>query len=111
MRISVSISAVADRGLVRAAVELLHRHDPLAGAAADHAARVERGADGGQVLGRVGLAERAAERAAVAHDRVGDHPLGVAEDRERRGQLVGLEQLAVAGHRADPDLRPARRVM
>ena len=79
--------------------------------AADDAAGVERRADRGQVLGRVGLAQRAAERAAVAHDRVGDHPLGVAEDRERGGQLGGLQQLAVPGHRADPDLGRARRVM
>ena len=95
---------VTDGRLVRAAVELLHRHDPLAGGAADHAARVQRRADRGEILGRVGLAQRSAERAAVADDRVGDDPLGVAEDRERRGQLVGLEQLPMAGHGADPDL-------
>ena len=34
-------------------------------------------ADGGEVLGRVRLAERAADGAAVAHDGVGDDPLGV----------------------------------
>ncbi len=52
------------------------------GCAADDAARAERGADGRQVLGRVGLAQRAAEGAAVAHDGVGDDALGVADDRE-----------------------------
>ena len=35
-----------------------------------------------QVLGRVGLAERAADRAAVADHGVGDHALGVGEDRQ-----------------------------
>ncbi len=30
--------------------------------------------------------------------------LGVGEDREHRGQLGGLQQLAMSGHRTDPDL-------
>ena len=50
--------------------------------AADDHPRADRRAHGGQVLGRVGLAQRAADRAAVAHDRVGDHALGVGEDRQ-----------------------------
>ena len=66
--------------------------------------RLHRRADGREVLGGVGLAERAADRAAVAHHRVGDHLLGVAEDREVAGQQVGLEQVHVAGQRADPQL-------
>ena len=66
--------------------------------------RLQRRADGREVLGRVGLAERAADRAAVAHDRVGDHVLGVAEEREVLGEQLGLQQLDVAGHRPDPDL-------
>ena len=57
-----------------------------------------------EVLGRVGLAERAADRAAVAHDRVGDHLLGVAEEREVLGEQLGLQQVDVARQRADPDL-------
>ena len=95
---------VADGGLVGAAVELGHVDHPLPTASADHAARVERGAHRRQVLRGVGLAERAAQRAPVADDRVGDDPLGVAEDRERVGEGVGLQELAVAGHRADPDV-------
>ena len=71
---------------------------------ADHAARVEGGAHRGEVLGGVRLAERAADRAPVADDRVGDDRLGVREDREERGELRRLQQLAVPGHRADPDL-------
>ena len=65
--------------------------------------RVERRADRGEVLGRVGLAQRAAQGAAVAHRRVGDHALGVAEDREQVAEQLRLEELAVAGHRPDPD--------
>ena len=45
--------------------------------------------DAREVLGRVGLAERAAERAAVADDRVGEDVLGFVEDREE-----ALEQMA-----------------
>ena len=68
------------------------------------ATRAERGEDRVEVLGRVGLAERAADRAAVAHRRVGDHLLGLAHDREVPGEQVGLEDVAVARQRADPDL-------
>ena len=60
----------------------MRRPSALAADAADHQRRLERGDDRGEVLGRVGLAERAADGAAVAHDRVGDDPLGVVEDRE-----------------------------
>ena len=62
----------------------------------------DRRAHRGQVLGRVGLAERAADRPAVAHHRVGDHALGVGEDRVREQRR--LEQVPVTGHRADPQL-------
>ena len=72
--------------------------------AADHDRRLDRGTDGGEILGCVGLAERAADRAAVADDRIGDHGLGVAEDREVPRQELGLEELDVACQRADPDL-------
>ena len=51
----------------------------LAVGAADHDLALDRRADRPQVLGRVGLAQRAADRAAVADDRVGDHLLGVGE--------------------------------
>ena len=44
--------------------------------------------DGAEVLGRVGLAQRAADRAAVAHDGVGDDAFGVAEDGAHRRQIV-----------------------
>ncbi len=74
--------AVADRGLVRPDVEVLHLDDPLAADAANHGLRLDRRADRREVLGRVRLAERAADRAAVAHDRVGDHVLGVPKERE-----------------------------
>ena len=74
--------AGADRGHVRADVEVLHPDHALAVGAADHDLALAAAADGREVLGRVGLAERAADRAAVAHDRVGDHLLGVAEERE-----------------------------
>src|SRR5439155_1098526 len=57
----------ADGGLVGAAGEVGHRDDALARRAADDEARAERGADGGEILRRVGLAEGAADRAAVAH--------------------------------------------
>ena len=96
--------AGADRGHVRADVEVLHGDDALALGAADDDLRLGGRADGREVLGGVGLAERPADRAAVAHDRVGDHVLGVAEERKVLGQQLGLEQIDVPRQRADPDL-------
>ena len=60
--------------------------------------------DGREILGGIGLAERAADRAAVAHDRVGDHVLGIAEEREALRQQLGLQEVDMPGQRADPDL-------
>ena len=61
-------------------------------------------AHGGKVLGGVGLAERAADRAAVANDGVGDDALGVGEDLQALAREAGLQQVPVARHRADADL-------
>ena len=81
------------------------RDDALAVGAADHDLRLERRADRRQVLGRVGLAERAADRAAVAHDRVGDHLLGVAEERE----VLARAGRTSAGRRAGSARRSGSR--
>src|SRR6185436_12134053 len=77
---------------------------PLALGSADHDLGLDGGAYGREVLGGIGLAERAADGAAVAHDRVGDHVLGVAEDRVVLGQQLGLEEIDVARQGSDPDL-------
>ncbi len=69
-------------GPVGAAVEVAHVEHALAVGSADDHPRCDRRAHRGEVLGRVGLAEGAADRAAVADDRVGDHALGVGEDGE-----------------------------
>ena len=76
--------------------------------APDDELRVHRRAHGGQVLGRIGLAERAADRAAVADHGVGDHALGVGEDREQLVQERRFEEIAMTGHRPDPDLAVVR---
>src|SRR4051812_9721934 len=57
---------VADDRLVRALVELPGRDGARAVVAADDAVRVHRGERRGEVLRRVGLAQRAADGAAVA---------------------------------------------
>jgi len=89
---------------VGADVEVLHPDHPLGARSADDDLRPGGSADGRQVLGRVGLAQRAAERPAVAHDRVGDHLLGVAEERVVLGDQLGLQQVDVPRQRPDPDL-------
>ena len=96
--------AVGDRGDVRPDVEVLHPDDPLAVGAADHDLRLHGRADGRKVLRCIGLAERAADRAAVAHDGIGDHVLGVAKQRQVLGEQLGLQQIDVAGQRPDSDL-------
>ena len=77
--------------------------------AADHRGGVDRGERGGQVLGRIGLAQRAADGAAVAHDRVGDHPLGVARrsDSARRPAPSPAVRCAGSSRRCAARRRPA----
>jgi hypothetical protein len=82
-------------------VEVGHVDHALAVAVDDDELGADGGADRREVLRRVGLAQRAADRPAVADRRIGDHPLGVGEDRELAGEDLRLEQVAVAGHRAD----------
>jgi hypothetical protein len=87
-------------------VELLHADDALsaAGTAQDGLALAGHD-DAREVLGRVGLAEGAAHRAAVADDRVGEHCFGLAEDvREVPGEQVRLQHVDVPGKSADADL-------
>jgi hypothetical protein len=93
-----------ERALVGPLVELIHVEHTLARRAADHRPCPDGGADRRQVLGGIGMAECASDGPAVAHDRVGDHPFRVGEDLKAPRQELGLEQLAVPRHRADPRL-------
>ena len=95
---------LADGGRVRADVKRVHAHHSFPTGTSDDRPSLEGGADGRQVLGCIGLAKRAADRAAVADDRIRDHLLGVPKQREMLGEQVRLEQLDVARERADPDL-------
>ena len=55
---------------------------------------------------RVGLAQRSADGAAVAHHRVGDDTFGVAEDRDTpRPARRDSSSFAVPRHRTDPHQR------
>src|SRR5688500_3562065 len=49
-------------------------------------------------------AAQTAERSSAAHHRVGDDLLGVGEQREVAGEQLGLQEVDVAGERADADL-------
>src|SRR5262249_29427476 len=57
-----------------------------------------------EVLGGVGLTQRASDRAAVTDDRISDHLFGVAEHRRLAREQLGIEQLRVARQRPDSDL-------
>ncbi len=59
-------------------MEVRHGNDPFAAGTADNRLGPQYVADGGKVLGRVRLAEGAADGPAVAHHRIRDHLLGVA---------------------------------
>jgi hypothetical protein len=93
---------------VRTDVELVHLDDALraTGSAQDGLA-LERHDDAREVLGRVGLTQRAAHRSAVADHRIGQHCLGLAEDvRELLVEKVGLEHVDVARQRPHGDVVP-----
>ena len=95
---------IAHRSGVRPDVEVLHAHYSLSGRSSDHHAGLDRAADGRQVLRRIGLTQGAADGSAVAHDRVGDHQLGIPEDREVAGEQLGFQELHVPCQGSDPDL-------
>ena len=96
---------VADAGLVGTLVELPDGDDrrpaPLSIRALDHRLGPQRRQRGGEVLRRVGLAHRPADRAAVADHRVRDEALGVVQDREELADDRRAQQLRVPDHRAD----------
>ena len=101
--------AAADDGLVGAAVEFADRDGALAVGRSDHRGRTGRGERRGQVLGRVGLAQRPADGTPQAHDGVGDHALGVVEDREVPARYIRVEQVRVTGQGADAQLVAVER--
>jgi hypothetical protein len=84
-------------------VELGHVDDALAGGPGDDDLRPQDVAHGGEVLRRVGLAQRAADRAAIADDGIGDDLLGVVHDREEPPDQVGLQERRVPGERTDAE--------
>ena len=85
-------------------MEVADRHSAhTAGSLDDHGA-LERGAHRREVLGRVGLAHRAAHGSAVAHHRIGDHLLGLTKDRVVLSQHGRVEDLRMRGHGTDDDL-------
>ena len=83
---------------------------PLALGSAHDEVGPQRGADRRQVLRRIGLAQRPADRAAVTDHRVSDHDLGLGEDGEDLCEQLGLQQFHVPGQRPDPDLITSRRM-
>src|SRR5215469_2947959 len=106
-------------GLVGPGVELPGRHRPAAvqmarparrtwptwrGRPVDDHAGLQRRERRRQILGRVRLAERAADRPPVAHDRVGDHLLRVVQDRAVLARRSRGKQLRMPGQRPDPQL-------
>ena len=76
-------------------------------ARADVEARVERGQRDRQLGGRVGVGDRAADRAAVADRRVGDVGDGAGEQRPATRDDARALERRLAGERADAQ-RPAR---
>ncbi|CFR85116.1 Uncharacterised protein [Mycobacterium tuberculosis] len=94
---------MGERGFVRPDQEVVDRYLTFTRGPFRQAHRIQNGAHGRQVLGRIRLAERTAQGAAVADHRVGDHPLGIAEDRAHRRQRIGVQNLSMAGHRTQPN--------
>jgi hypothetical protein len=89
-------------GLVGPTVEVVDVDRPLARTRGDEHPGAEDVADGGEVLGRIGLPEGAADRAAVTDDGIGDDPLRVVDDGKQPADDLGGQQVRVPGERAHP---------
>ena len=85
-------------------MELAGGHRALAVLGVQHDRCRQRRHHRREVFRGVRLAQRPPDRPPVAHDRVGDHPLGLTEDRVVLVGDSGFEQLAMPGHGADADL-------
>ena len=104
MRIGGQDLARLQRGEIGALVELARRDAPLAALAGDLIGGAEAQHDGRHVVAGIAVGDIAAERADIAHLRVGDHQRGLAQDRDLRGQQIGADQLVLRGHGADDDV-------
>ena len=104
IRISVRISPGPSCGLVRAEVELACGHGAFAIPGVQHDRRAQCRHHGRQILRRIGLAQRTADGAAIAHDRIGDHSLGLGEDGVVLAGHSRLQQLTMSCHGADANL-------
>jgi hypothetical protein len=90
-------------GVSAADEEVVDRDAALSGGPVQFDGRVEGGDDGGPVGSDVGGGEGAAEGAAVADERVADEPGGGGQQRHGGQHGAMVFDLAVGGHRADPD--------
>ena len=65
---------------------------------------VEAQHDGRHVVAGIAVGDIAAERADIAHLRVGDQQRGFAQDGKLGGEQVGADDLMLRRHRADDDV-------
>ena len=93
------ISSCGKRRREKAGEELVGRN--LAPVGDDRGAEAEHA--GGIVRRRIGIGERAADRAAVPHLRIADAAREHGERRDGRGDLRRGRDIGMPGHRADGD--------
>ena len=101
MRIVVTISFNSIAGRQIAGGEILKRDLARAVRARDRHRRVMRGADRHQLGGRIEMAQRAADGAAIAGLPVADVHDGLVQQRAFRLHQVGEFEVALARHGAD----------
>ena len=83
--------------------EILRRNAPAALRARQLQFSLQRDDDRRPVGGGIGIGQRAADRAAIAHLRIGDQAGGLMEDRQHLSQRLGRQQFGMRRQGADPD--------
>ena len=92
------------RGEIGALVEIARRDAAFAAFAGDVIGRVQAHHHRRHVVAGIAIGDIAAQRAEIAHLRIGDEQRGFAQDRQLRRQQIGADQLVLGGHRADDDV-------
>ena len=93
-----------ERGEIGALIEVARRDPAFAALARDVIAGAEAHHHRRHVVAGIAIGDIAADRADIAHLRIGDLQRGLAQERDLGGEKLGGDQLVLGRHGADDDV-------
>ncbi|MNT44012.1 hypothetical protein D3C72_1805110 [compost metagenome] len=92
-----------ERGEIGALVEIGGRHVAGAVRSFQTIAGAERHHHGRHVVARIAIGDIAAQCADITDLGIGDHQRGLLQDRQMKGDVRGIDEIVLRGHRADDE--------